>query len=82
MNEESIKQLVSEQTKISANQLQVHQLDEEPGYWLVSLQDEGGQPLIGGAAYVVNSEGKVFESSGSLPPSARLEAAKDWFSSN
>ncbi|HET9174027.1 MAG TPA: hypothetical protein VFN56_01955 [Candidatus Saccharimonadales bacterium] len=82
MNEESIKQLVSEHTNAPVNLLQASQSNEEPEYWFVSLIDDSEQPLVGGVAYVVNTEGKVFETSGSMPPSARLEAAKSWFASN
>ena len=58
------------------NQLSVSQLEGELDYWLVSPLSENGEPLIGGAAYVVSKNGDVFETSGSLPPHARIEAMK------
>ena len=63
----------------SSSQLGVAQLDGEPDYWLVTFLAENGEPLVGGSAYVVNADGDVFETTGSLPPSARVEEAKAYF---
>ena len=84
MNDVSAKQTILEKTNINVvpERLQVTQLDDEPSYWFVSLLDESNQHLIGGVAYIVNADGAVYETNGSLPPSVRLAAAKTWFASN
>ncbi len=58
---------------------QVSQIEEEPDYWLVTPQSENGEPLVGGEAYVVTNHAFVFEASASMPPRARVQAAKDYF---
>lgn len=58
---------------------QVSQIEEEPEYWLVTPQSKNGEPLVGGVAYVVTSHALVFETSASIPPHARVQAAKEYF---
>lgn len=58
---------------------QVSQVEGEPDYWLVTPQSENGEPLVGGEAYVVTNHAFVFKTSGSMPPRARVQAAKDYF---
>jgi len=63
----------------SSSQLGVAQLEGEPDYWLVTILAENGESLVSGSAYVVNAEGDVFETAGSLPPGAQVEKAKAYF---
>ena len=81
MNEDAAKNIVlnSKESDVTSDRLKVGQLDEEPDFWLVSVLSENGEPMIGGTVYVVNSQGGVFESSGSYPPRRSIELAKEHF---
>lgn len=58
------------------SQTLVAQFEDEPDYWLISPLSENSERLVGGDAYVVDKNNNVFETSGSMPPRARIEAAK------
>ena len=74
-NEDDAKKAVLTKYETTQN-LQAAQLEDEPDYWLVTPTAKDSSMLIGGVAYVVNRNGAVFVTSGSLPPRERIEAAK------
>lgn len=69
--------------------LSASRAENEPDLWLVSvdIQDDNDMPRIGAGAWVVDKNGRVFTSSGSYPPSKRIEDAKNaapdqWYQSS
>lgn len=78
MSNREIEALVTHEFPwLAEHRLNVIVPDQYPELRYVTILDEQGEPLIGGPAYVVSPEAQqVFEVSGSRPPRANLEEAR------